>query len=94
MPMLFFLRIVGTNTHFNGSSGVTFDPPGAVMALPIFGDDEHLLMVGLLMPSWLSPVESLNVTVKTGEEVVSEELNLEYPFMMNKLTEKLIASTP
>jgi hypothetical protein len=82
--MLLFLRIEGTDTHFNGSSTVTFDPPGAMMDLPpILGDDEHLLVIGIVMPSWLSSVESLNVTVITpGAEAVSEELYLKFPFMM------------
>ena len=94
MPMLLLLRIVGANTHFDASSLVSFDPPGAVMALPILGDNEHLLMIGLLMPSWLMPLQSIDVTVTTGTEVVSEELNLKFPFIMEKQPENLIDSTP
>jgi hypothetical protein len=53
-------------------------------------------MIALLMPGWLSSVESLKVTVNTGNgaEVVSEEMNLTFPFMIDEQTEKLIAITP
>ena len=86
MPLLMFLRIVGTNTHFDGSTVVTFDPPGTVMALPILGDEEHFFLIGLVMPSWLAPAQSLNVTVNTpGTEKVSGILNLEFlPFMFKE----------
>jgi len=93
MPMVLLLRIVGTETHFDSSSRVTFDPPGAVMALPKLGDDENILMIGLLMPAWLISTQSIDVTVTTGTEVVSDELNLELPFMMNKQTGQLIDVT-
>jgi hypothetical protein len=84
IPLPMFLRIVGTNTHFDGFSRVTFDPPGTVMALPpIFGDAEHLLMIGLLMPGWLATVDSIEVKIKTGSELISETLILDsLPFMM------------
>jgi hypothetical protein len=85
MPLLMFLRIVGTNTHFDDSSEVTFDPPWTVMPFPpILGDEKHLFIIGLLMPSWLAPTESVNVTVSTprGEEILSEKLNLEFPFSL------------
>ena len=42
MPMVLFLRIEGTDTHFNGSSLVTFDPPGAVMDLPRFWETMNI----------------------------------------------------
>jgi hypothetical protein len=79
MPLPCFLRIVGTNTNFDGSSIVTFDPPGAVMALQILGDEEHLFMIGILMPSWLASKGTVNVTVSTPTkgEIVSAKLNLE-----------------
>ena len=83
MPLLMFLRIVGTNTHFDGSTEVIFDPPGTVMDFPpILGDEKHLFMIGLLMPSWLAPTESVNVTVSTPTEgeIISEKLNLEFLF--------------
>jgi hypothetical protein len=85
IPLLMFLRIVGTNTHFDGSSQVTFDPPGAVMALSIRGDEEHHFIIGLLMPLWLASTQAVNLTVTTGEEMVSETLNLKpLPFMLTE----------
>ena len=83
--MLLLLRIVGTETHFDGSSSkVSFDPNGAVMALPMLGDRRHIFMIGLLMPEWMSPAESIEVTVTTGSENVSETLNLNsLPFMLD-----------
>jgi hypothetical protein len=85
MPMLLFLRIVGTETHFDSSSSeVSFDPKGAVMALPMLGDRKHIFMIGLLMPGWMSPAESIEVTVTTGAENVSDTLNLNsLPFMLD-----------
>ena len=77
--MLLFLRIVGTNTNFDGSSEVTFEPSGTVMALPpILGGSNNLFIVGLVMPSWLATAESIEVTVSTGPEkvTVSETLHL------------------
>jgi hypothetical protein len=47
-------------------------------------------MIRLLMPGWLMSVESIDVTVTTGVKVVSADLNLEFPFMINEQTEKLI----
>ena len=78
MPLLMFVRVMGKNTHFDTSSSVTFDPPGTIMALlpAILRDSTHLFMIGLLLPSWLAPEQSVEVTVKTGAEVVSEELKL------------------
>jgi len=84
IPMVMLVRIVGTKTHFDASSLVTFNPEGAVMGLSFLGDEEHLLLVGILMPAWLVGVESIDVTVTTGEEEISETLTIEqFPFIPN-----------
>jgi sugar lactone lactonase YvrE len=85
IPLLMFLRIIGVNTHFDTSSRVTFNPPGAVLALPILGDSKHIFTIGFMMPGWFRSVDSVNVTVTTGSEEVSGVLTIELlPFLLNE----------
>ena len=42
IPMLLLLRIVGTDTHFDGSSTVTFNPPGAVCTCRLFWETMNI----------------------------------------------------
>ncbi len=93
--MLLLLRIVGTETHFDGSSQVTFNPPNGVMAIPILGDRKHIFMIGLLMPGWISAAESIEMTVTTGSETASETLKLNsLPFMLEEQGDMLKEVTP
>ena len=91
-----FLRIEGSDTHFDASSIVTFNPESALMALPLVVDEESILIIGLLVPSWLTgSLNSLDVTVTTGSEEAYESLNVEpMPFMLDKGREMLEGTTP
>ena len=93
IPLPLFLRIVGTGTHFDASSIITFNPDGAVIAFSFLGDEEHLFLIGLLMPAWLAPEQSLEITVTTDTEEVAETLDImRFPFMLDggKETKKII----
>ena len=96
VPLLMFLRIEGSDTHFDASSIVTFNPESALMALPLVVDEESILIIGLLMPSWLTgPLNSLDVTVNTGSEEAYESLNIEpLPFTLDDVREMLEGATP
>jgi hypothetical protein len=95
MPMLLLLQIVGTETHFDGSSQVAFNPKNGVMAIPMLGDRRHIFMIGLLMPRWISSEQSIEVTVTTGSEMVAETLKLNsLPFMLDEQGEILKEVTP
>ncbi len=86
IPLPFFLSIRGTNTHFSEASKVTFTPP-SIMPLYFVINQETLFCMGLMMPAWLTgPLgESIEVSVKTGLEVVAGELDLRsLPFMLGK----------
>ena len=91
-----FLRIEGSDTHFGASSTVTFNPSSTLMGLPLVMDEGTLMIIGLIMPSWLTgPLRSLDVTVTTGSEEVYESLNIEpMPFMFDEGREILEGSTP
>jgi hypothetical protein len=96
MPLPLFLRIIGTDTHFDATSRITFDPTGTVMAFPILRNEEHIFMVGLIMPTWLAPpIQAINVIVTTGSEVVSETMDLSpLPFMLRERNEIQTVITP
>jgi len=94
LPM--FMRIEGSDTHFDPSSTVTFNPESALMALPLVVDEESILIIGLLMPSWLTgPLNSLDVMVTTGTEEAYESLNIKpMPFIRDDGRELFEGATP
>ena len=85
-PLPMFMRIDGSGTHFDVSSTVTFNPASALLTLPLVVDEESILIIGLLMPSWLTgPLNSLDVMVTTGAEEAYEVLNVELlPFILDE----------
>ena len=86
IPLPVFLRIEGSNTHFDSSSSVIFNPVSAIWTLPrLVVDEDNIFIIGLLMPSWLAPVSSVDVTVTTGSEEVLVNLNIElFPFLLDQ----------
>jgi len=86
-PLPMFMRIEGSDTHFDASSTVTFNPTGAIFALPLVVSEETIFIVGLLLPHWLAgPLGgSVDVTVTTGAEEAYEALNIELlPFILDE----------
>ena len=82
-----FMRIEGSDTHFDASTSVTFNPTGAIFALPLVVSEETIFIVGLLMPQWLTGTlgGSVDVTVTTGAEEAYEALNIELlPFILEQ----------
>ena len=86
IPLPVFIRIEGENTHFNTSTTeVNFSPKGSILALPFLLSEEGIFLIGLMMPSWLAPVESVEVMIKTGAEEVTQALTIEQlPFIFGK----------
>jgi hypothetical protein len=85
---LWRLRVEGTDTSFDGDdSAITFRPASAVMLLPpLVKDNDTIIMFIYLMPRLLTgPLDSVEVTVTTGSEVVSNDLGvLLLPFFLEK----------
>ena len=80
-----FMRIEGSDTHFNTSSAVTFNPAGSIFTLPLVQNEENMFLVGMVMPSLLAPYSSVDVTVTTGSEKLSENIKLELlPFPLDE----------
>jgi len=78
IPLFMLLNIEGLDTHFDATSSITFNPTCAVWAFPLIVDEENIYMIGLLMPLWLTgPLDSVSVTVTTGQEEALETLNIE-----------------
>lgn len=86
IPLPVFISIEGSDTHFDVSSSVTFNPVSAIWALPhLVVDENNIFIIGLLMPLWLAPVSSVDVTVTTGSEEVLGNLNIElFPFLLDQ----------
>ena len=86
IPLPVFISIEGSDTHFDVSSLVTFSPVSAIWALPhLVMDENNIFIIGFLMPSWLAPVSSVDLTVTTGSEEVLENLNIElFPFLLDQ----------
>jgi hypothetical protein len=95
-PLPMFMRIEGADTHFDASSTVTFNPENKLLALPLVVNEESILIIGLLMPSWLTgPINSMDVTVTTGSEEAYESLNINpLPFILDEGREMLEGATP
>lgn len=69
VPLCKFLRIEGSDSHFDRSvTEITFTPESAVIMLPLVIDEATINGIGLLMPRWWAPVDSIDVTVTTGVE--------------------------
>ena len=81
-----FMRIEGSGTHFDASTVVSFNPTGAIFALPLVFNEENISCIGLLMPLWLTgPLSSVDVNVSTGSEEAFEALNIELlPFILDQ----------
>jgi hypothetical protein len=87
IPVFVFLGIEGSDTHFDASSVVSFNPAGSLMVLPLVFSEENIFCIGLLMPQWLTgPLGgSVDVTVTTGSEEAFEALNIELlPFILDQ----------
>jgi hypothetical protein len=66
-----FLTIKGTNTSFNASTKVTFDPKNSVLQLmKRVVDEETIATFVLVMPSWFAIADSQEIALKvtTGPE--------------------------
>lgn len=80
--LLYLMTIQGTNTNFAAfNSEVSFDPENSVFALPplILGS-ENIWQLVHVNPSWLSGVdenEMMKVTVTTGAEAISDEVDIQ-----------------
>jgi len=77
IPLMAFLRINGTHTHFDGTSEVAFSPAG-VMPLPFVWGKETIVCIGLMMPSFLTEPHdgTVEISVTTGLERVSAPLEV------------------
>ena len=87
MPLPVFMSIKGTNTHFGGSSALTFNPP-SVMALPMMINSETIFCFGLMMPAWITKQagESIEVRVSTGIENATGSVEIMLlPFMLGEI---------
>jgi hypothetical protein len=86
IPLPVLLRIEGSDTHFDASTVVSFNPAGSLMALPLVFNEENISCIGLLMPSWLTgQLGSVDVNVSTGSEEAFEALNIELlPFILDQ----------
>ena len=74
IPLPLFLNIVGSNTKFDNSTKVTFNPGSAVASLPPLEVEEATIsIIGLLMPLWATGhLGSIEVTVTLGSEELIE----------------------
>ena len=96
LPTMVFLRVQGTDTHFDAFTEVEFSPE-SVRALSMVANQETLFCLGLLMPSWVTgPTgDSMTVTIKTGPEEVSDTVEMSLlPFMLKKQESEVRAQMP
>jgi hypothetical protein len=86
-PLPMFLRIEGSDTSFDASTEVRFDPTGAIWAIPLVSNEETIFCIGLLMPRLMTgPLDSIDVTVATSAEEVFESLTIELlPFVLDEV---------
>ena len=86
MPLIKFLRIEGSDSHFDRSdTEVTFSPVSAVIMLPLVMNETAINCVGILMPRWWAPVDSIDVTVTTGAEEATETIEIKLlPFVLEQ----------
>jgi hypothetical protein len=77
--LISLMHIEGTNTHFDKSSSINFDPANAVFPLgKLVINNTNIYSLILVPPSWLTEAENGNitVTVTTGSEVVSNTFEI------------------
>ena len=91
VPVIVFLGIEGSETDFDTSTEVSFNPSGSLMALPLVFNEENISCIGLLMPLWLTgPLSSVDVNVSTGSEEAFGVLNIEpLPFILDQGKENM-----
>jgi sugar lactone lactonase YvrE len=78
IPLPVFIRIEGTDTLFNTATEVHFNPKSSIVALQFLTGKQSIFLIGLMMPSWLAPVDTIEVRVKVtpGSEEMSELLTV------------------
>jgi hypothetical protein len=86
LSLIKFFRIEGSNSHFDRSvTEVTFTPESAVIMLPMVMDESTINCIGILMPRWWAPVDSIDVTVTTGTEVATATMEIKLlPFLLEQ----------
>ena len=83
VPLIKFLRIEGSNSHFDKSdTEITFTPDSAVIMLPLVIDEATINCCGILMPRLWAPFDAIDVKVSTGEEEATATMEIQLlPFM-------------
>lgn len=77
VSLIKFLKIEGTNSHFDRSlTEVSFSPENAVIMLPRVMSETTINCIGILMPRWWASVDSIDVTVTTGDEVATAKMEI------------------
>jgi hypothetical protein len=72
-----FLSIEGLGTHFDRAiTEITLNPSYAVIMLFAVIDETTIECVGILMPRWWAPVDSIDITVSTGAEVATAKMGI------------------
>jgi hypothetical protein len=86
VSLIKFLRIEGSESHFDRSvTEVTFTPDHAVIMLPFVVDESTINCIGILMPRWWAPVDSIGITVSTGAEVATATMEIKLlPFLLEQ----------
>ena len=86
IPLIVFLRIEGSGTHFDKSvTEITFNPSTTALMLPRVVDEDTISCFGILMTKWMAPVDSIDVTVTTGADEVTETLEIKLlPFILGQ----------
>jgi hypothetical protein len=83
IPLPYLLFIKGEGTHFKAFvTSLSFEPPEAVYRFwPLVLGKSSIWDIILVMPSWLAGEEdqTVNVTVKTGNEIVSDDFLIKLP---------------
>jgi hypothetical protein len=86
VPLIKFLRIGASDSHFDRSdTEIAFTPDSAVIMFPLIINETTINCVGFLMPRWWAPVDSIEVTVTTGEEEAAETIKIKLlPFLLEQ----------
>ena len=86
VPLIKFLRIEGSDTHFEKSvTEITCTPDSAVIMLPMVIDETTINCIGILLPRWWAPVDSIDVAVTTGAEEATETIEIKLlPFILEQ----------
>ncbi len=83
VPLIKFLRIEGSNSHFDKyDTEITFTPDSALIMLPLVIDEATINCSGILMPRLWAPFDTIDVKVSTGEEEATATMEIQLlPFM-------------